>query len=169
MKALGEFRAATAGEIAAAHALYMEVVTWLRAKGVRQWLRPLEADEFCERQEHGELFGYFEQAAMTATVALAYECDHDWETHLGPEARWWLKTLAVAPTHRGRDIGARVVAAAEAHLRSKGANEVWLECVDAGFLPDYYGRLGYEVMKRARITYPSGNTFDVAAMRKQFR
>jgi ribosomal protein S18 acetylase RimI-like enzyme len=165
----GEFRAVTTREVAAAYALYMEVVAWLKAKGVRQWLRPLDLADFEGRQSRGELFAYFEREAMSATVSLAHEQDHDWEKHVGAEPRWWLKTLAVASAHRGRDLGATVVAAAEAHLRSKGANEVWLECVDAGFLPDYYARLGYEVIKRARITYPSGNTFDVCVMRQNLR
>lgn len=159
------FRLVTSGEVAATHALYLDVVAWLRAKGIRQWLRPLTAEEFAERQARGELFGAFNETRLVATVSLAFEEDDDWREHIGPEKRWWLKTLAVARAGGGQGVGEWTVRACETHLGDGGAKELYLECVD-GFLPTYYECFGYEVLKRATITYPSGNTFAVAAMRK---
>lgn len=156
-------------EVDAAHALYLEVFAWLKTKGVRQWLRALPRAEFQERQARDELFACFEGGRMAAIVTLALEADADWMQHLGPDKRWWLKSLAVARLHGGKDIGAQVIGECEKHLIGAGATEVYLECVDTGFLPRYYERLGYEVVKRATITYPSGNTFPVALMRKRLR
>ena len=39
----------TEQEIGAAYGLYLEVAAWLRAAGVRQWLRPLPEEEFRAR------------------------------------------------------------------------------------------------------------------------
>ena len=163
------FSALTVAEIEPAHALYLEVAAWLKMKGIRQWLRPLTLEEFQKRQARGELFGAFADHRLVATVALAFEEDDDWRQHVGDEKHWWLKTLAVTRTGGGRGLGQRTVQAGEAHLARAGAKEVYLECVDTGFLPGYYERLGYSVLKRATITYPSGNTFPVALMRKALR
>lgn len=161
-----QFHPVTQQEIGAAYGLYLEVAAWLRAKGLRQWLRPLPEDEFRGRQSRGELFAGHLENRIVAIVTIAFEEDPDWPEVVGPGKNWWIKTLAVSRACRGQDIGAQLMKASEAHLVQSGAREVWLECVDAGFLPDYYARLGYEVIKRKTITYPSGNTFPVALMRK---
>lgn len=162
-----DFRQLAANEVATAHELYLDVVEWLKAKGIRQWLRPLTLEEFRGRQARGELFGVFEAGRLVATVSLAFEEDDDWDRFLGAAKRWWLKTLAVARTSEGRHVGELTMRACERHLALARAKEVYLECVDTGFLPAYYERLGYEVLQRADITYSSGNTFPVALMRKR--
>jgi ribosomal protein S18 acetylase RimI-like enzyme len=160
------FRAVTQKEVTEAYGLYLQVVAWLGARGIRQWLRPLSREEFSERQEREELFAYFDGERMLAIVSLAFELDTDWKQHLSPEKRWWIKSLAVSRVHGGRAVGENVIQQCEAHLSAAGATEAWLECVDTGFLPGYYARLGYETVKRADITYSSGNTFPVVLMRK---
>jgi ribosomal protein S18 acetylase RimI-like enzyme len=162
-----EFGPVTTGEIGAAHGVYLEVVAWLRAKGVRQWVRALPPEEFAARQARGELFAARLEGRLAGIVTLAFEEDHDWAEVVGPARNWWLKTLAISRACRGRNLGGQVMQACEAHLRQAGAREVWLECIEAGFLPDYYARLGYEVIKRKSVTYPSGNTFPVSLMRKR--
>jgi ribosomal protein S18 acetylase RimI-like enzyme len=164
-----EFRQVTTSEISAAHALYLGVAEWLKARGIRQWLRPLTKEEFAERQGRGELFAGFADGRMIATVSVAFEEDTDWLAHLSRDKRWWIKTLAVSRADHGQGLGAAVIGKCEAFIRETGPQEVYLECVDAGFLPRYYEQLGYEVLIRAEITYPSGNTFPVALMRKRLR
>jgi len=156
----------TKHELGAAYGVYLEVVAWLKANGLRQWQRPLPEEEFRERQARGELFAARQENRLTAIVTLAFEEDPDWPEVVGPEKNWWLKTLAVSRAFHGKEVGGQVMQACETHLAQSGAREVWLECVEAGFLPDYYARLGYELVKRKTITYPSGNTFPVVLMRK---
>ncbi len=55
----------------------------------------------------------------------------------------------------------------EARVWASGASAVFLDCVDGGFLPGYYGGLRYAVLARKDITYPSGNLFPVALMSKE--
>jgi hypothetical protein len=161
-----EFRPVSVDEVDVAYRLYVEAFEWLKRKGVRQWLRALPREEFTERQARGELFALFVAGKMAAMVTLAFEQDGDWQKYLPAGKRWWLKTLTVARTHGGRAVGEEVLRRAEAQLAAAGTQEVYLECVDAGFLPDYYAHLGYEIRQRAEITYPSGNTFLVCLMRK---
>ncbi len=161
-----EFRRITVDEFDAAYALYLDVFAWLKAKGVRQWLRALPREEFAGRQARGELFALFNEREMSAIVTLAFEADTDWEKHLGLEPQWWIKTLAVTRTQRGRALGEIMIRKCESHLAATGATQVHLECVDAGFLPNYYERLGYTTLHRTDITYPSGNTFLVCLLSK---
>lgn len=156
----------TAPEVAAAYAIYLEVVEWLKNKGVRQWLRPLTEEEFQNRQIRGELFASLLESRMAAIVTIALEEDADWSEAVGTGKNWWIKTLATHRAFSRQNLGGRIMRACEAHLIQSGARVVYLECVDYGFLPEYYARLGYEVLKRKTITYPSGNTFPVALMRK---
>jgi hypothetical protein len=155
-----------AGEVDGAHALYLEVFEWLRAKGVRQWLRAISREEFAARQGRGELFGHDASGRLAAIVTLAGEADSYWPEKTGGVRCWWIKTLAVSRQHRGGKLGARVMQQAEAVLHQAGASEAWLDCVATGILPDYYARLGYAELGRKDITYPSGNTFPMVLMRK---
>jgi GNAT superfamily N-acetyltransferase len=161
-----ELRPVTIEEIGAAHRVYLEVVDWLKALGVRQWLRALPEEVFRERQARGELFAGHLESRMAAIVTIAFEEDADWSEVVGPGKNWWIKTLATNRAFRRQNLGGQVMQACETRLIKSGAREVWLECVDAGFLPDYYAQFGYAVIKCKTITYPSGNTFEVTLMRK---
>jgi uncharacterized protein YhfF len=162
-----EFRRVDPAEVAAAHAVYLEAFAWLKAKGVRQWLRAVPREEFGARQARGELFGGWSGGALAAVATLAVETSPYWQEEIGPAARAWLKTLAVARGWRGAGLGARLVDAAEATWRAGGREESWLDCVDTGFLPRYYAARGYRPLARKDITYPSGNTFPVVLMSKR--
>jgi ribosomal protein S18 acetylase RimI-like enzyme len=161
-----DFRQIDGAEVADAYALYVEVFEWLKAKRVRQWLCPVPRDAFADRQRAGELFGLLADGRLAAVVTLAFESNSSWATQIGCERHGWIMTLAVARQYRGAGIGRHVMARSEAHLKNVGAADAYLDCVDAGFLPTYYARLGYEVLGRKEITYPSCNTFPMVLMRK---
>jgi ribosomal protein S18 acetylase RimI-like enzyme len=161
-----EFRSVAAAEIEAAHAAYLGVFAWLKAKGVRQWLWAIPLGDFQERQRANELFAGHLEGELAAVVTLAWERSPYWVETLGDEKRWWIKTLAVARKWRGRGAGSQVLEECETRVRNAGAQQVFIDCVDVGFLPAYYERLGYAVVHRKDITYPSGNTFPVVLMKK---
>lgn len=59
--------------------------------------------------------------------------------------RGWIYRLAVAEPRRGRGLGGRLLAAAEARLRELGARQINLMVYeDNGRAWDYYARRGYE-------------------------
>ncbi len=160
------FRQVSSSEVNDAYAVYLGLFEWLNAKGVRQWLRALPRDVLVERQAGGELFACFIDGRIAAVVTLASENNPYWTDLLGEERLWWIKSLAVARAHGGGGVGAQVMRECESRICGAGATQAFIDCVDAGFLPRYYVRLGYEPLARKDITYPSGNTFAMVLMRK---
>ena len=57
-----------------------------------------------------------------------------------------LRSVVVAPDHRGSGVGQALVAAAEALAREAGIRDLWLLTETA---IDWFPRLGYEVVERA--------------------
>lgn len=159
------FRRVDSAGVNDAYSAYLGVFEWLKAKGVRQWLRAIPLEVFMERQRKGELFACFVDDRLAAVVTLAFEQNPYWVEETGNVPQWWIKSLAVVRTERGTGVGARVMRESEAVARQAGAAALFLDCVDTGFLPGYYTRLGYEALARKDITYPSGNTFPVVLMK----
>jgi GNAT superfamily N-acetyltransferase len=162
-----DFRLIAVSEIDAAYQVYLDAFQWLKAKGIRQWIHALPREALARRQERGELFGYYANGGLAAVVTLAFESSEYWIQELGVEKRWWVKTLAVVRRHAGAGVGQRVIQSCEQRGRDAGATAIFLDCVDTGFLPDYYVRLGYREIGNKQITYPSGNAFQVALMTKE--
>lgn len=160
------FRRVGIEEISAAHSAYLGVYEWLNVKGVRQWLRPLSIEIFGQRQRDGQLFALYADDRVAAVVTLAYEANNYWLETIGGEGRWWIKSLAVVRAWRGKGVGQRAMLECETVARDAKAGEVFIDCVDTGFLPPYYAGLGYETLARKEITYPSGYTFPMVLMRK---
>jgi len=161
-----EFRPINSSEVESAYAVYLRVFEWLNAKGVRQWLRALPFEVFLERERKKELFGCFIEKRIAGVVSMALEASPYWP-ELGEESRWWIKTLAVDRKWRGAGVGVVTMRGCENRVWDAGAAEVFLDCVDVGFLPRYYAGSGYAVLGRKDITDPSGNTFHVALMKKK--
>jgi predicted N-acetyltransferase YhbS len=154
-------------EVSVAHSAYVGVYEWLNAKGVRQWLRALSEETFAGRQRDGQLFALYVDDRMAAVVTLAFEANSYWIETIGDQNRWWIKSLAVVRAWRGEGVGKRVMLECESIVLGAGVNEVFIDCVDGGFLPPYYAGLGYEALAHKEITYPSGNTFPMVLMRKK--
>lgn len=148
--------------------IYLDAFEWLKAKGVRQWLVPISKGIYQEQQLRGENFGYFISWNICGIVSIAKKVTKYWAVHLGEVPRWWISTLAVASSYHGMGIGREMVKAAEDYIQTLNGEEIFLDCVDEKeFLPIYYGSLGYSVVARQEITYPSGNTFPMVLMRKE--
>jgi GNAT superfamily N-acetyltransferase len=161
------FRKISTDEVSAAYAAYINVYEWLNAKGIRQWLLALSQEMFAERQRGGQLFAFYVDNRVAAVVTLAFESNNYWLETIGEEGRWWVKSLAVVRAWRGTGIGRRVMRECETVVRDAEASNVFIDCVDGGFLPPYYAALGYETLARKEITYPSGYTFPMVLMRKE--
>jgi ribosomal protein S18 acetylase RimI-like enzyme len=151
-----------------AYAIYLDAFEWLKAKGVRQWLVPISRIAYQDRHHRGENFGYFISEELCAIVSLANMSTKYWTTQLGEVPQWWISMLAVSTSRREMGVGREVVRAVEDCITTSNGEVVFLDCVDEkGFLPLYYGNLGYSVVARQEITYPSGNTFPMVLMRKE--
>jgi ribosomal protein S18 acetylase RimI-like enzyme len=151
-----------------AYDIYLDAFEWLKAKGVRQWLVPISRSTYREQHLRGENFGYFISGDLCAIVSLANMPTKYWTAQLGEVPQWWVSILAVSTFRRGMGVGRETVRAAEDYVRELNGEEVFLDCVDEKeFLPLYYESLGYSVIARQEITYPSGNSFPMVLMRKK--
>jgi len=156
-------------EIDAAHALYLRVFHWLRDNRVRQWLDALPRDEFLARQDRHELFGYFNDHDLMAVVTLTHESPHYWCLPIEASSRLWMKSLAVNRSLAGNGVGTAVIHACETLAVRRGFDSLWLDCVDSGFLPEYYRRRAYVELASKAIATPSGDMLTMALMRKNLR
>lgn len=66
--------------------------------------------------------------------------------------RGWLYSLAVAPSHRGRGLGSRLVSHAEGELISRGCMKINLQILEGNAsVAAFYTALGYAVEKRVSL------------------
>lgn len=61
---------------------------------------------------------------------------------------WQLRRLGVAPASRSEGLGALLVRAVERGARAEGVSKITLQCVVERLLPSFYGRLGYDIVRR---------------------
>jgi ribosomal protein S18 acetylase RimI-like enzyme len=163
------FRALRSSEVDGAYALWLSVFDWLREKGVRQWLEPLPRAAFVASQERGELCGYFGEQQLAAVVTLASEDPQYWPLETRTSSRLWMKSLAVDRCFGGHGIGEAVIRSCETAATQRGKESLWLDCVESGFLPAYYGRYGYLVQASRAIACPSGDVLLMVRMKKNLR
>lgn len=72
---------------------------------------------------------------------------HGYDGHRG-----WLWGVAVAPSHRGRGLGAALVRAAEAALAARGCAKINLQVRQGNAaVTTFYERLGYVVEPRISL------------------
>ena len=162
-----EFRKLRDDELDGSYQIIVDTTEWLLGKGIRQWLGPLPRSQWNKRQDRGQNFGLFADGELAVILSL-YEMVHPfWKMELGEASRWWLSTLATAGEFRGQGLGRRWVDGADDYLKGKGAKAIYLDCVHgSGFLPGFYGSLGFESLTRKDIEYSVG-IFDAVLMRKE--
>ena len=68
-----------------------------------------------------------------------------------------LRSVVVAPDHRGGGVGRDLVAAAEALAREAGIRDLWLLTETA---IDWFPRLGYQVVERATAAAAVGESVE---------
>jgi amino-acid N-acetyltransferase len=68
-----------------------------------------------------------------------------------------LRSVVVAPDHRGSGAGQDLVAAAEALARERGIRDLWLLTETA---IDWFPRLGYEVVERTTAAAAVGDSIE---------
>lgn len=152
-------------EVDEAYGVYLEAVGWLRCAGIRQWMTAMPRARFDARQDHDENFGWFVSGELAAIFSIVREVTAHWQHVLaGDEPRPWLSTLVMAAPFRGSGLGAYVVTSALKVLHAQGEPTAYLDCSDAGFLPDFYQRLGFRVLDRKSVTYASGDTYPMVLM-----
>lgn len=160
-------RQLTNDETVAGHKIIMDAFEWLKAKKIRQWIVEFPYSSYAKRQEQGFNFGLFCDGELAVVLSLVDNRPVCWETHLPNKNVWWLCTMATAQHFHGRQLGEQAVLQASAYLKNKSAGNLYLDCVNGHFLPQFYQKLGFAEVTRKDIAYPSGNTFEMVLMKKK--
>lgn len=162
------FRQTASDEVEQAYAIICETVDWLRGKGIRQWTEPLPREILARRQRHGENFALFRDGRMAVVLSLVRECSDPWHEETDGKIAWWLCTLATANAFRGNQLGRTTVRKTLSYLRDEaGAGELFLDCAYGnGFLPEFYGSLGFRLVRRKVIDWPKCGPTDMVLMRR---
>lgn len=125
------------------------IARWLNEEwGTERGFSLADTLEWCldvAEARHEALFGALAGRTLVGTALLVGR-DLESEPELGP----WLSGLYVAPAHRGRTVGASLVAAVEEAARAGGHQRLYLHC-RAGPLERYYRDLGWQPAKAIEV------------------
>jgi len=154
-------------EAEAAFAVLKRVSVWLEQLGRRQRIAKTTFDTYMLWQNSGVNYVVVDDLEIAGIFSLPYEPLTEWRTTLDiEEPVAWLRALATDPAHRRKGIGALAVSHA-LEVRSPAA--IYLDCV-SGFLPSYYGSLGFEVIGTQTRQYPDeDHIYDITLMKNPNR
>lgn len=160
------FRKLRDQELEEAYRIHCKLVEHMLAKGIKQWLRPMDKKKFEERQERGENYGLFSGSEMKVFLSLIERRDyHEWESFMSSKPTIWLNTVSVNPENSEKGLGKVAVLKAIEHLEKNNVQNLYLDCVvNDGFLINYYSALGFLLVAETTAHYRSG-TFEMALMK----
>ena len=109
------------------------VALWEKCGLTRQWNPPSADIALLRGSGHGEILVATQEGGVVGSVMVGHD------GHRG-----WVYYLAVAPPHRRRGLGGRLMRAAEAWLRERGIRKVELMIRNTNAaVTVFYTRLGY--------------------------
>lgn len=121
--------------------LLKSAAEWLEQKGRLQRVGNTSLETFEKWQRTACNYGVFNESGLVGIFSLPVENFQDWPEFSEAAPAVWLRALATHPTYRGQGVGEFAVKSA---LDIAGADKpVYLDCV-SDFLPEYYGRLGFQ-------------------------
>ena len=148
-------RAGTVGDVDSAQTLMAGARGWLRARSIDQWQDPVPDSTIEQDAEQGHLFIVEDGAAVIAMVTVADVDDDTWAADEVSAA--YIHRLAVAPTHRGENLGGRLLSWAEDHAREADKQVVRLDCAaDNPGLRQFYEQRGFAHVRDSAIDDPTG-------------
>lgn len=150
-----EFRSISESEKEQAYLIICQRAEWLHSKRIKQWTKPLPREEFDKRQRNGSNYGLFVRGRLAVFLSLLKERLPYWDHETNQTEVWWLTTLATAIDFSGQKLGQIAVKKALEYLRQNGQKCLYVDCEKGnGFLPNYYGKLGFDIVIEKDIVFP---------------
>ncbi len=148
-------------QVEEAFAVLQATAAWLAQRGSRQRIAKISLEKYRRWQAADVNYAVCRDDQIAGVFSLPVEDFADWPEFRSRGSAIWLRALATHPDFRGRDVGKRAVQWA---LRQAGEHHaVYLDCV-SGFLPQYYGQLGFELLARQVCDYGVAGRFDITLM-----
>jgi ribosomal protein S18 acetylase RimI-like enzyme len=146
---------ATAADVPATQGLIDGARQWLRSRGIDQWQDPVPDTVLLRDAEQGNLFVVRQDQAIVAMVTVSDSDFETWCMESNPAA--YVHRLAVAPTHRGSQLGQRLLAWVEQRAADSGAAVVRLDCAtDNPGLRRFYEQQGFRHIRDVSVTALEG-------------
>ena len=137
-------------------------------KGNREYKHPYPLfNAFAERQKNNHNFALYEKDRIACIISIIPNHKPDvWEDEFDCENFIWFTSLFTNPTFKGKNYGLTLLKEAENYARSKNFDFAYLDCyTGTEFLPNYYKKEGYEILKDKKVKYPT-NEFKASLMLK---
>ena len=146
-----------------AYQVMTKVADEIRASGRKQRVAKIGEHTYKKWQAENANFVALFQGNIVGLATLRDEFLSDWPDYQSLGQVKMLRGLVTNPDFRGSRIGERFVGWI---LENLAVNDtVYLDCV-AGFLPNYYQKLGFELIaKRENVTDSQGISYNICLMR----
>ena len=148
-------------EINVAFDVLKQVIADIQVKGRRQRIVDTTFADYQAWQAEAANFVVKLDDEIVGLVTVRREILEGWSDFVQLGSVIMLRALATHPNHRGQQIGEFAVVSA---VQKIGDESVYLDCVD-GFLPDYYERLGFQVVARQQRQSSDSAELDLCLMK----
>lgn len=146
------FRRLYPDELDIGYAVLVDAYEYLKSKGSSQWPQPFPHEKYRRWHAQGLNYGYFSDGTLAAVLSLVEETDDRWRDFLSGECVWWVRAVAGANQHRNNGFGCLAIRAAVDRIVTGHRLPLFLHCFKGnGFLPGYYGRLGFEALSETEL------------------
>ena len=120
-----------------------DAVAWTKSQGRRQRISNITRQTYMNWQSQAVNFSVWRAECITGVFSLPTQSFQSWPSHDTGKPAVWLRALATHSDYRGIGIGGFAIQFA---LFSIGCGtNLYLDCV-AGFLPEYYQKMGFEFL-----------------------
>ena len=147
-----ELRKLRSRELDSGYAVLIEAYDWLNSRGSGQWPHRFPYKKYRRWQERGLNYGFFSDDKLATVLSLVEETDDRWRDYLSGACVMWVRAVAGSNRHRKKGFGRLAIQAAVHRIVFEQGRPLFLHCFKgSGFLPDYYGRLGFKALSETEL------------------
>lgn len=125
-----------------------DAVAWTKSQGRRQRISNITRQIYMNWQSMAVNFSVWRAECIAGVFSLPIQSLQNWPSHDTGKPAVWLRALATHPDFRGIGVGGFAIQFALASIG--GGTKLYLDCV-AGFLPEYYQKMGFEFLDEQRM------------------
>lgn len=142
-------------DVAAVRVLIGEAGGWLRSQGIDQWQNSVPESLLRSDAEAGRLLVVREAGTVVASVTLHDTDPEIWGISDSPAT--YVHRLVVAQSHRGQQMGARILGWVTSHALQHGVLTVRLDCATENqALRRFYECQGFRHLRDVLVASPDG-------------
>lgn len=148
-----ELRKLRSRELDSGYAVLIEAYEWLNSRGSSQWPHRFPYEKYSRWHELGLNYGFFSNENLTTVLSLVEEADDRWRDYLSGACVMWVRAVAGSNRYpKKKGFGRLAIQAAVRRIVIELGRPLFLHCFKgSGFLPDYYGCLGFKALSETEL------------------